>query len=85
MNVQRDSPAAYAVAQSDTTIFEPALYGVDVFAPGDLVIVNSVGDTLTVTFPAVADGGYYPVRWVVQIRQILGATSIADANLVALR
>jgi hypothetical protein len=86
MNVPEASPIPFAVVQSDTTIFDPPLYGIDVFAPGVVAIHSPIGTVITKTFPAAADGGWYPCRWVVQIRRILDTgTTVADANLVALK
>jgi len=50
------------------------------------VLLTTRGGTITVTFPAAADGGEYPHRWEVQIRQFVEATTtIPTESLVALK
>lgn len=85
MNAKLSSPKAVVVDTSggDQT-FDPLLRGVDVFAPGDLHCDGIDNEEFTVTFPAVADGGYYPARWVVQIRKIYQDSTIADSDIIGL-
>lgn len=74
------------IVQSDTTIYSPPLLGLEIFTPGDVAIVTPDGTAITKTFPAVADGGEYPVRWWLRIRQVMNTgTSVADAALLGLK
>jgi hypothetical protein len=88
MNVLRDSPCAVPIVQTDvfTEVYDPPLYGIDVFAPGNLRVVLSDGSNFTKTFPTAANGGFYPYRWVAQIRRVVDTnTTISNANLIGLR
>lgn len=74
------------VVSSDTTVFRPPLIGIDVFTAGDLSIVDHAGTTITRTFPTQADGGSYPHRWMIRIRQVRNTdTTIVNAALLGLR
>lgn len=86
MNALNDSPCPIAIVQSDTTVFNPPLLGLDIFAPGDVSIKNERDTTITKTFPAIASEGVgYPFRWWVRVRQVLDTnTTVADASLVGL-
>lgn len=86
MNTYNESPTSFEVVQSDSTIYEPPLYGLIVWAPGDLSYKNERGSTITRTFPAVAAGGYYPVAFITKIRQVLDtSTTLTDAQILGLR
>jgi len=75
-----------ALTQSDSTVYEPPLRGIDVFAPGDVSIVAPQGDTITLPFPSVANGGSYPYRYWCPIRQVRDTgTAVADADLRGIR
>lgn len=85
MNAKLSSPKAVVVDTSggDQT-FDPVLRGVDVFAPGTFHFDGVDNTEITVTFPDVADGGYYPTRWVVQIYKIYDDGTIADSDIIGL-
>jgi len=86
MNVIHDSPMPFPAVQSDSTVYDPPLYGVDIFTTGAVSIVTPQGDTITKTFPTAANGGHYPYRWIIEIRSLLDTgTTVTDANLVILK
>lgn len=66
--------------------FDPCLRGVDIFEAGDLDFTGINGVRQVRTFPAVADGGAYPYRYVMQIKTIhQTTTTIPDDSLTGLR
>ena len=86
MNPIREAPTPVAITQSDTTVYDPPLYGVVVLATGNLSIVNEQGETITRTFPTAANGGGYPFTFVARIRQVLASTTtLTDAEMIGLR
>lgn len=75
-----------AIVQSDTTVYDPPLLALEIFTTGDVSIVQPDGTTVTKTFPAAADGGAYPYRWWIRIRQVKDTgTTVADAALLGIR
>lgn len=74
------------IVQSDTTVYDPPLLALDIFTAGDVAIVTPDGTAITKTFPAAADGGGYPYRWWIRIRQVLDTgTTVADDDLLGIK
>lgn len=74
------------IVQSDTTVYDPPLLALDVFTTGDVAIVTPDGTAITKTFPTAANGGRYPHRWWIRIRQVLDTgTTVADAALLGIK
>ena len=60
------------------------LRGIDIMEPGDVHVTDVRGVEVTATFPAVADGGTYPYRWIAQIKTIHDDGTVPDASLIGL-
>lgn len=74
------------ITQSDTTVYNPPLHGLYIFATGDVSIVSYEGDTITRTFPTQSNGGSYPFKFEGKIRQVLDTNTTAnDADLLGYR
>lgn len=79
---------AKAIAQSDTSVLDPPLKAIVISAPGSLVFKNEHNETITFVVPAaVANETVTALPFTLwgRVRQVLAATTIADANLLGLR
>lgn len=75
------------ITQSDTTVYDPPLKFLAVFAVNGVIEVkNSHGDTVTFTIPDTASGGAAPFILPGRIRQVMSTnTTIANAALIGYR
>ena len=79
---------AVPIVQSDTTIINPPLKAIVLSAPGSLVFKNEHDVTCTFVVPAaVTDETVTALPFLLpgRIRQVLAATTIADADMLGLR
>jgi hypothetical protein len=77
----------HAIEKSDTTVINPPLRAIEVFATGTLTVREAgSGTTFAFTIPDVADGGRVPYVLEMNIDQVFDTgTSIADAALLGFR
>lgn len=75
-----------AIVQSDTVNQPFTLRGLYVFAAGTVVLVTTEDVTLTLTFPAAADGGAYPAFIGGSIKRVNDtSTTLTDALMLGVR
>ncbi len=77
----------HAITQSDTTVINPPLRALEIFAVGSVKVREAgSGDDFTITIPAAADGGYVPYTFEGNFDKVYDTgTSIADAALLGFK
>lgn len=77
----------HAIVQSDTTVINPPLRAIEIFAAGALKVREAgSGTDFTKTFPVVASGGFYPYVFEGNFDKVYDTgTAIADADLLGFK